>query len=49
MSYDPRDRCYYGKFIETWAADRYPIDLDNPEVDGLKFDVTDEEGDGRGA
>ena len=46
MSYDPAIVGYYGKLVETWAADRYPIELDYPEVGGLKFDATDEE-DGR--
>jgi len=34
---------YYGKLVEIWAADNYPIELDYPEVDGLKFDATDKE------
>lgn len=46
MSYDPAIVGYYGKLVETWAADNYPIELDYPEIDGLKFDATDEE-DGR--
>ena len=46
MSYDPAIVGYYGKLVETWAADRYPIELDYPEVDGLKLDATVEE-DGR--
>ena len=40
MSYDPAIVGAYGKLVESWAADRYPIDLDYPELDGLKFDAT---------
>jgi hypothetical protein len=47
MSYDPAIVDHYGKLVETLAADRYPIELNYPEVDGLKFDATDEEA-GRG-
>ena len=43
MSYDPAIVGYYGKLVEIWAADNYPIELDYPEVDGLKFDATDKE------
>ena len=46
MSYDPAIVGAYGKLVESWAADRYPIDLDYPELDGLKFDATDSK-DGR--
>jgi hypothetical protein len=44
MSYDPAIVGYYGKLVERWAADNYPIELDYPEVDGLKFDATGEGG-----
>ncbi|QKY16384.1 hypothetical protein [Halorubrum sp. CBA1229] len=44
MSYDPAIVGYYGKLVETWVADNYPIELDYPEVDGLKFDATGESG-----
>jgi len=30
MSYDPAIVGYYGKLVETWAADNYPIELDYP-------------------
>ncbi|WP_254922131.1 hypothetical protein [Halorubrum sp. Ea8] len=46
MSYDPAIVGYYGKLVESWAADHHPIDLDYLEVSRLKFDATDEE-DGR--
>jgi hypothetical protein len=30
--------------VELWATDRYPLTLDYPVVDGLKFDASDEDG-----
>ena len=47
MGYDLAIVGCHETLVETWAADRYPIELDYPEVDGLKCDTTDEKG-GRG-
>lgn len=44
MSYNPERVGRYGNLAEKWAADRYPITLDYPERDGLKFDGTDSRG-----
>ena len=44
MSYDPSIVGRYGKLVELWATERYPLALDYPVVDGLKFDATDERG-----
>jgi len=44
MSYDPAIVGRYGKLVELWAADRYPIELEYPEVGGLKFDATGDRG-----
>lgn len=44
MNYDPAIVGRYGKLVELWATDRYPLTLDYPAVDGLKFDATDEDG-----
>ncbi|AVP39985.1 hypothetical protein HOV17_gp21 [Halorubrum pleomorphic virus 9] len=44
MSYDPAIVGRYGKLVELWATDRYPLTLDYPVVDGLKFDASDEDG-----
>lgn len=44
MSYDPAIVGTYGKLVEIWAADRYPIELDYPELAGLKFDATADSG-----
>ena len=44
MSYDSAIVGRYGKLVELWATDRYPLTLDYPEVNGLKFDATDESG-----
>ena len=46
MRYDPQLVGRYGNLVEIWAADRYPLELDYPMVDGLKFDATDDR-DGR--
>lgn len=40
MSYDPEIVGRYGNLVEKWASDRYPVRLDYPVVDGLKFDAT---------
>lgn len=40
MSYDPQQVGHYGKLVEAWAADHYGLDLDYPELGGLKFDAT---------
>ncbi len=42
--YDPAAVGAYGKLVESWAADRYAIELEYPEVGGLKFDATAESG-----
>jgi len=44
MSYDPQIVGRYGKLVEKWAGERYPLDLDYPEVEGLKFDGTGPDG-----
>ncbi|WP_256402611.1 hypothetical protein [Halorubrum salinum] len=44
MSYDPAIVGRYGKLVELWATNRYPLTLDYPVVDGLKFDASDEDG-----
>jgi hypothetical protein len=44
VSYDPAIVGRYGKLVELWAADRYPLTLNYPVVDGLKFDASDEDG-----
>ncbi|CDK40293.1 hypothetical protein [Halorubrum sp. AJ67] len=44
MSYDPAIVGRYGKLVELWATDHYPLTLDYPVVDGLKFDATDRGG-----
>lgn len=44
MSYDPSRVGRYGKLVELWGAERYPLTLDYPEVGGLKFDATDSRG-----
>jgi len=44
VSYDPAIVGRYGKLVELWATDRYPLTLDYPVVDGLKFDASDEDG-----
>lgn len=44
MSYDPQRVGRYGNLVEIWAADSYPITRDYPEIDGLKFDATGENG-----
>jgi hypothetical protein len=41
---DPAIVGRYGKFVELWATDRYPLTLDYPVVDGLKFDASGEDG-----
>jgi hypothetical protein len=46
MTYDYQRVGRYGNLAEHWAADNYPIRLDYPTVEGLKFDATDEN-DGR--
>jgi len=37
MSYDPAIVGYYGKLVEIWAADNYPIELDYGDGDPLCF------------
>ena len=44
MSYDPQRVGRYGKLVELYAARRYPIDLEYPMVDGLRFDAIDSDG-----
>ncbi|WP_241658366.1 hypothetical protein [Halorubrum sp. BOL3-1] len=44
MSDDPAIVGRYGKLVELWATDHYPLTLDYPVVDGLKFDATDCDG-----
>ena len=44
MSYDPQQVGRYGKLIEIWAADRYPITLDYPTIGDLRLDGTDDQG-----
>ncbi|QAS68812.1 ORF9 [Halorubrum pleomorphic virus 11] len=44
MSYDPSIVGRYGNLAEKWAAERYPLSLDYPVVDGLKFDATARDG-----
>lgn len=43
MSYDPELVGKYGKLVELYAARRYPLTLEYPVVDDLKFDATDED------
>ncbi|OYR69012.1 hypothetical protein [Halorubrum ezzemoulense] len=43
MTYDPAIVGRYGKLVELWATDRYPLTLDYPVVDELKFDASDED------
>lgn len=38
--YDPQLVGRYGNLVEQWAEKEYPISLDYPVVDGLKFDGT---------
>lgn len=42
MTYDPQRVGRYGNLAEIWAADNYPVELDYPVCDGLKFDATDQ-------
>ncbi|MFW6382985.1 MAG: hypothetical protein ACOCZD_02990 [Haloferacaceae archaeon] len=44
MNYDPEIVGRYGKLVELWATEKYPLELDYPVVDGLKFDATDSDG-----
>ena len=44
MSYDPQQVGRYGKLIEIWASDHYPLTLDYPHVDDLRLDATDDQG-----
>ena len=43
-SYDSSKVGRYGNLAERWAAERYPVTLDYPVVDGLKFDATARDG-----
>ena len=43
-SWRSRSSVGYGRLVELWATDRYPLTLDYPVVDGLKFNATDEDG-----
>lgn len=42
--YDPQLVGRYGNLVEKWAEREYPIKLEYPVVDGLKFDATDSDG-----
>lgn len=44
MSFDPQRVGRYGKLVELWAEKRYPIDLEYPMIDGLRFDGTGDRG-----
>ncbi|VTT86647.1 hypothetical protein DM2_2685 [Halorubrum sp. DM2] len=44
MSYDPAIVGRYGKLVELWPTDHYPLTLNYSVVDGLKFDATDRDG-----
>lgn len=40
MSYNPEKVGTYGNLAEQWAAERYPVELDYPMRNGLKFDAS---------
>ncbi|MCW8172796.1 hypothetical protein [Natrialba swarupiae] len=44
MSYDPQRVGHYGKLVELWAERNYPLELEYPMVDGLRFDAVDDRG-----
>jgi len=44
MSYDPERVGAYGKLVEVWASDHYPLTLDYPTHGDLRLDATDDRG-----